>query len=98
LLVVATFLIAQCTHYWQFLLCQGFAIGVRFLPTVSSLFNDGTSIFKIACGGVYGPANAIIAHWFKKKRGRALGFTAIGSSIGGTTIPIAVKNLIPRVG
>ena len=45
LLVVATFLIAQCTQYWQFLLCQGFAIGVHFLPTVSLLLNDGISIF-----------------------------------------------------
>lgn len=26
--VVATFLVAECTVYWQFLLCQGFAIGV----------------------------------------------------------------------
>lgn len=30
LLVVATFLVGECTKYWQFLLCQGFAIGVRF--------------------------------------------------------------------
>lgn len=29
LVVVATFLVAQCTQYWHFLLCQGFAIGVR---------------------------------------------------------------------
>jgi MFS transporter, MCT family, solute carrier family 16 (monocarboxylic acid transporters), member 10 len=27
-LVVATFLVAECTQYWQFLLCQGFAVGV----------------------------------------------------------------------
>ncbi|KAL0946436.1 hypothetical protein HGRIS_012659 [Hohenbuehelia grisea] len=27
-LVVATFLVAQCKEYWQFLLCQGFAIGL----------------------------------------------------------------------
>lgn len=29
-LVVSTFLVAQCTEYWQFLLCQGFAVGVSF--------------------------------------------------------------------
>lgn len=29
LLVAATFLVAQCTEYWHFLLCQGFAVGVR---------------------------------------------------------------------
>ncbi|KAF5347922.1 hypothetical protein D9756_010140 [Leucocoprinus leucothites] len=78
-LVVATFLIAQCTQYWQFLLCQGFVVG-------------------LASGGIFGPSGAIIAHWFKKKRGRALGFRAMGSSIGGTVIPIAAKNLIPRIG
>lgn len=36
-LIMATFLVAQCTEYWQFLLCQGFAVGVRschlILPT-----------------------------------------------------------------
>ncbi|KAF9448292.1 MFS general substrate transporter [Macrolepiota fuliginosa MF-IS2] len=79
LLVLATFLIAQCTKYWHFLLCQGIATG-------------------IAAGGIYGSSNPIVAHWFKKKRGRALGFIAIGSSLGGTTVPIAAKNLIPRVG
>lgn len=28
LLVLATFLVAECHVYWQFLLCQGFAVGV----------------------------------------------------------------------
>ncbi|KAJ7072762.1 major facilitator superfamily domain-containing protein [Mycena amicta] len=28
LLVVATFLTAECKEYWQFLLCQGFAVGL----------------------------------------------------------------------
>ena len=27
-LIVATFLIAECTEYYQFLLCQGFVVGV----------------------------------------------------------------------
>ena len=30
LLVTATFLTAQCTAYWQFLLCQGIATGVSY--------------------------------------------------------------------
>ncbi|KAF9445025.1 MFS general substrate transporter [Macrolepiota fuliginosa MF-IS2] len=79
ILILATFLIPQCTEYWHFLLCQGIATG-------------------IAVGGIYGSSNLIIAHWFKKKRGSALGYIAIGSSIGGTIIPIIVKNLLPRVG
>ncbi|KAF9443207.1 MFS general substrate transporter [Macrolepiota fuliginosa MF-IS2] len=79
ILILSTFLIAQCTEYWHFLLCQGIATG-------------------IAAGGIFGSSNPIIAHWFKKKRGRALGYMAIGSSLGGTIIPIAAKNLLPRVG
>ena len=33
LLVTATFLTAECKEYWQFLLCQGIAIGVCHFTT-----------------------------------------------------------------
>ncbi|KAF8147570.1 MFS general substrate transporter [Crassisporium funariophilum] len=79
ILVGATFLVAECTEYWQFVLCQGIAVG-------------------LGCGGIFGPTSAVIAHWFKKRRGLAMGFVAVGSSIGGTVLPIAGKNLIPLVG
>ncbi|PPQ91371.1 hypothetical protein CVT25_004138 [Psilocybe cyanescens] len=78
-LVAATFLVAQCTEYWHFLLCQGFVVG-------------------FGCGGIFGPTTAVIAHWFKKRRGLAMGLVAVGSSLGGTLLPIAANNLIPRVG
>ncbi|KAF9462765.1 MFS general substrate transporter [Collybia nuda] len=78
-LVTSTFLIAQCTEYWQFLLCQGLAAG-------------------FACGGMFGPTTAVISHWFKRRRGLAMGVVTIGSSIGGTIIPIAAHRLIPLVG
>ncbi|KAK2464066.1 hypothetical protein APHAL10511_003896 [Amanita phalloides] len=78
-LVVATLLVAECKVYWQFLLCQGFAVG-------------------LACGGVFGPTTAVIAHWFKKRRGVAMAFIAMGSSFGGSLFPIAAKYLIPEVG
>ncbi|KAI0080541.1 MFS general substrate transporter [Panus rudis PR-1116 ss-1] len=78
-LIAATFLVAQCTEYWQFLLCQGFAVG-------------------LSCGMIFGPLMGIVAHWFKKKRGVALGVVAVGSSIGGTVFPIAARNLIVLVG
>ncbi|KAK7444096.1 hypothetical protein VKT23_015494 [Stygiomarasmius scandens] len=78
-LVAAVFLVAECKEYWQFLLCQGFAIG-------------------LACGTLFGPAMGIIGHWFKKRRGFALGMTAVGSSVGGTVIPIAARRLIVQVG
>ncbi|KAI1788361.1 MFS general substrate transporter [Ganoderma leucocontextum] len=79
LLVAATFLTAQCTAYWQFLLCQGIAIG-------------------LSCGFIFGIVIGVPTHWFKRKLGLALGVTAVGSSIGGTIYPIAVRNLMEEVG
>ncbi|KAF7370383.1 MFS domain-containing protein [Mycena sanguinolenta] len=79
LLVLSTFLVAECTEYWQFILCQGLATG-------------------IGCGTIFGPTLGVIGHWFKRKRGLAMGFTAMGSSIGGTIFPIATHKLIPLVG
>ncbi|KAF8889884.1 MFS general substrate transporter [Infundibulicybe gibba] len=79
LLVLSTFLIAQCTQYWHFLLCQGIVVG-------------------LAAGGIYGPTTAVIAHWFKRRRGLAMACVAIGSSLGGTLLPIAAQRLIPMIG
>ncbi|KAI9460695.1 MFS general substrate transporter [Boletus coccyginus] len=79
LLIVCTFLIAECKVYWQFFLAQGLGIG-------------------LASGILFGPALGVVSHWFSKRRGLALGITAIGSSIGGTVFPIAAQNLIPEVG
>ncbi|KAJ7350620.1 major facilitator superfamily domain-containing protein [Mycena albidolilacea] len=52
----------------------------------------------ISAGIVYGPITAVLGHWFKKRRGIAIGVLATGSSIGGTIFPIVARNLIPRVG
>lgn len=59
------------------------------------LFND---YFQLACGGIFGPTTSVIAHWFSRKRGFAMGLVAVGSSVGGTVIPIAAHKLIPIVG
>ncbi|KAJ3528867.1 hypothetical protein NMY22_g9234 [Coprinellus aureogranulatus] len=77
--VIATFLIAQCTKYWQFFLCQGIFLG-------------------LGAGICFGATLPVVGHWFSKKRGLALGLTALGSSCGGTVYPIAARQLIPRVG
>lgn len=53
---------------------------------------------QLACGTIFGPTAAVIAHWFKKRRGFAMGLVAVGSSVGGTVFPIAARNLIPLVG
>ncbi|EKM55121.1 uncharacterized protein PHACADRAFT_255517 [Phanerochaete carnosa HHB-10118-sp] len=78
-LVAATFLVAQCKEYWQFLLCQGFAVG-------------------LGAGVIFGPLLGVVAHWFKRRKGLALGVVAVGSSLGGTLFPIAIRNLIQEVG
>jgi len=52
----------------------------------------------MACGGFFGPSTAILARWFRKRRGLALGLFSAGASVGGTVIPIAVRSLIPRIG
>ncbi len=54
--------------------------------------------WQLASGAIFGPNVGIVGHWFLKRRGLAFGFTAAGSSIGGTIFPIAARKLIPRVG
>lgn len=54
--------------------------------------------FQIACGCISATTPAVIAHWFKKRRGLAMGIVATGASIGGTVLPIATRQLIPKVG
>ncbi len=48
LLVLCTFLTAQCTEFWHFLLCQGFGIGVSFsfLATTCSLTSLSGTVRK----------------------------------------------------
>ncbi|KAK0193029.1 major facilitator superfamily domain-containing protein [Armillaria mellea] len=52
----------------------------------------------LACGGIMNPTTVVLSHWFKKKLRFALGLMAVGSSLGGTVIPIAARNLLPLVG
>jgi len=52
----------------------------------------------VSCGIVFGPVMSIIAHWFKKRRGTALGVVAFASSIGGTLFPVVFRNLTDIVG
>ena len=60
-------------------------------------FTEMVSI-QVAAGVIFGPMWAVTAHWFKRRRGMALGIQACGSSIGGTVFPIIFRNLVPRVG
>ena len=44
-LVGATFLTAQCTQYWQFLLCQGILVGVSTRTSFDSNISINLSVF-----------------------------------------------------
>lgn len=94
-LVLSTFLVAQCREYWQFIICQGILVGVRRL---SFLHEERETFLQLASGGMLTPMVSCVTHWFKKRRQLALGFTAVGSSVGGTVLPILARNLIPRIG
>lgn len=100
LIVVATILCAECTEYWHFVLCQGIAVGASHQSYTQQ--TDLMFFFvlhkQIGCGSLFSPTMVVIAHWFKKRRGLAMGFVASGSSIGGTVFPIAARGLLPTVG
>ena len=42
--------------------------------------------------------NLIVAHWFDRWRGRALGFAVLGASIAGVILPIVLNELINELG
>ncbi|KIO29133.1 hypothetical protein M407DRAFT_21705 [Tulasnella calospora MUT 4182] len=47
---------------------------------------------------VYPPSISVVPQWFDKRRGRAYGVLALGSAIGGTTLPIILRKLLDLVG
>lgn len=40
----------------------------------------------------------MVSHWFKRRRGLAIGITSAGASVGGTVVPVLVRRLIILVG
>lgn len=113
-LVATSMLTGQCTEYWQFILCQGVALGVslRFIEvrvTRLILFSVGMWYFIWT---VYGNHRSLVQEGILvlfsysesmliqciQKRGLALGINACGSSLGGTLIPIATRRLLVEVG
>ncbi|KAF7354392.1 MFS general substrate transporter [Mycena venus] len=52
----------------------------------------------IGYGLTYGPCVTIITHWWKRKRALAFGVASSGSAVGGVFFPVALRNIIPRVG
>lgn len=61
LFVAANLLIAECTQYWQFILCQGLAIGVS--PSKVVWFTWLTDHGQLACGLMYVPCIGVVSQW-----------------------------------
>ncbi|KAI0070665.1 MFS general substrate transporter [Panus rudis PR-1116 ss-1] len=55
-------------------------------------------LFGLADALVFTPALACVGHWFKRKRGYALGLVAAGSGLGGLVYPILLQQLIIKIG
>ena len=47
---------------------------------------------------IFGPAYAIVGHWFRRKRALAFGITSLGAAIGGVLFPIAARELFEEIG
>ncbi|WJG34366.1 major facilitator superfamily domain-containing protein [Fusarium oxysporum Fo47] len=48
----------------------------------------------IGLGLIFLPSQAIISHWFQKRRSLALGLSALGSSVGGVIFPVIMRRLL----
>ncbi len=42
--------------------------------------------------------NLIVAHWFERMRGRALGFSVLGASIAGVVLPLILNEMVNELG
>ncbi|KAG8877510.1 hypothetical protein FRB97_003373 [Tulasnella sp. 331] len=51
-----------------------------------------------SAGFIFIPSLSIVPQWFDKRRGRAFGIVALGSSTGGTILPIILTHLMESVG
>jgi MFS family permease len=86
-----------------------FTIGTLFLSSALVLISLSRNVWEfILVFGVVmsvsstllGPlgANTLVARWFSRQRGRALGVTAIGTSVGGLLVPLLLQTLIDANG
>lgn len=52
----------------------------------------------VSSGIVFLPSLSVVPTWFDKNRGKAYGVLAVGSSVGGTILPIVLRRLLDSVG
>jgi sugar phosphate permease len=85
------------------------ALGGLFMASGLALLGSATAlwqmmvvvVFLISLGfSMLGhlPSSKVVTNWFLRKRGRALGFSAVGTSLGGFVLPPVTAVLILEVG
>ena len=81
------------------ILCAG---GLFGLSVATSLWQIGLLFGSLIAVGshMFGPlaTSTLIAHWFVRDRGQALGVTALGASAGGLIFPFAATRLMEEMG
>ena len=96
-LVGATFVTAECTEYWQFLLVQGcvsgLACGVIFSPVLGAVATYCKCMKENQDRKLTGGYVTVY-----RRRNLAFGIVAAGASIGGAIFPLIARSLLPRVG
>lgn len=86
-----------------------FSIGAAFLGSALVLISLSRNVwefvlvfgfFMSVAGTLLGPlgANTLVARWFSRRRGRALGLAAVGTSLGGLIVPLLLQALIEAHG
>jgi MFS family permease len=81
------------------LLCAAGFLGLSF---ATALWQIGLLFGSLIAVGshMFGPlaTSTLVANWFHLKRGRALGVTAVGASIGGLIFPVTASRLMEATG
>lgn len=80
----------------------GLALGMVLIAAARSVWQFVLAFGLLMAIGaaLLGPigTNTLVARWFTRHRGRALALTALGTSLGGLTIPLLLQTLIDAYG
>jgi MFS family permease len=74
-------------------LVSGALLGLSTMQTLAQFYLLGLLLGAAATGLGDIPAGAVVAQWFTRQRGLALGLVYIGSNIGGAVVPIVATQL-----
>ncbi len=82
--------------------CVLIAVGFALMSQATAIWQLGVLIALFVASGacMMGslPSATLVANWFSKYRGRAMGITAMGTSLGGFIMPLVVAPLIDSLG